>query len=221
MRSKPHGRVLIAIGALALSAAVPLVLPSDAQAITNCTVSSTDLAIDAEEQKLLDLINQYRVTNGRNRLAFQTDVNRAAAWMSRDMATNNRFSHIDSLGRSMGTRLTQCGVSYTSAAENIAAGQTTAQAVFDAWKASSGHNTNMLRTGVTAAGIGRAYNANSTYKTYWTFNVTNTSVSSTSSTTTTTTGSSTTTTTGSTTTTTRSTTSTTRCYTYSGGVYCF
>ncbi|HEX2064228.1 MAG TPA: CAP domain-containing protein, partial [Acidimicrobiales bacterium] len=207
MRSKPHARVAIAIGALALSAAVPLALPSGAQTITNCSVSSTDLAIDAEEQKLLDLINQYRATNGRNRLAFQTDVTRAAAWMSRDMATRNRFSHTDSRGRSMSTRLTQCGVSYTSAAENIAAGQTTAQAVFDAWKASSGHNTNMLRTGVTAAGIGRAYNANSTYKTYWTFNVTNTSVSSSSSTTTTT-GSSTTSTIAATTTTTGSTTTT-------------
>lgn len=218
MRSKPHTRVLIAVGALSVSAVVPLALPSGAQTITNCSVSSTDLAIDAEEQKLLDLVNQYRAANGRNRLAFQTDVTRAAAWMSRDMATKNRFSHTDSLGRSMSTRLTQCGVSYTNAAENIAAGQTTAQAVFDAWKRSTGHNSNMLRTGVSAAGIGRAYNANSTYKWYWTLNVTNTSVSSTTSSSVTTSSS---TTTSSTTTTTSSTTRTTRCYTYSGGMYCF
>ncbi len=219
-RIKPHARFLIAIGTLSLGAAVPFALPSGAQTTSNCSVSSTDLATDAEEQKLLDLINQYRLANGRSRLAFQTDVNRAAAWLSRDMATKNYFSHTDSNGRGMASRLKWCGVSYTSAAENIAAGQTTAQAVFDAWKRSSGHNTNMLRTGVTAAGIGRAYDANSRYKWYWTLDVTNTSASTTSSTTTTTMAP-TTSTTAATTTTTPDSTTTTRCYTYFGRTYCY
>ena len=89
------------------------------------------------------------------------------------MATKNRFSHTDSNGRGLTARLTWCGVAYTTAAENIAAGHTTAQGVFNAWKASTGHNANMLRTGVSFAGIGRAYSATSTYKWYWTFVVTN------------------------------------------------
>ena len=198
---KIHVGFVVAIATLTLGVLAPLALPSDAQT-TGCTVSSTDQAIDTEEQRLLDLINQYRAANGKNQLAFHTDVTRAAAWLSRDMATKNYFSHTDSNGRGMGARLTWCGVSYTNAAENIAAGQTTAQAVFDAWKASSGHNANMLRDGVTKAGIGRTYNSSSRYGWYWTLNVTNTSTTS-SSTTTTTASPTTTTTAPATTTTTR------------------
>src|SRR5215217_4904836 len=52
--------------------------------------------------------------------------------------------------------------------ENIAAGYATASAAFAAWKASAGHNANMLSTYFKEIGIGRAYNANSTYGWYWT-----------------------------------------------------
>jgi uncharacterized protein YkwD len=175
---------LVSLAALAVGAVVPLALPSSAQTTSGCTVSASDQAIDAEEQKLLDLINQYRVANGKNQLVFNTDVTRAAAWLSQDMATKNYFSHTDSNGRGMGPRLTWCGLSYSNAAENIAAGYTDAQGVFDGWKASSGHNANMLRDGVTAAGIGRAYNATSQWKWYWTLDETNTATSASTTTTT-------------------------------------
>jgi uncharacterized protein YkwD len=161
-----------AIYLLGLGAFVAVAPPAGAQ-WAPCFVSSTDQAIDAEEQKLLQLINQYRAANTRNVLTFRASNIRAAAWLSRNMASNNYFSHTDSNGRGMGARLSWCGVAYTAAAENIAAGWSTAQAVFDAWKSSSGHNANMLRTDVTYAGIGRAYSSTSTYKWYWTLDVTN------------------------------------------------
>ena len=113
---------------------------------------------------------------------------RAAAWFSRDMASKNYFAynHVDSNGRSIDQRLSWCGVTYSNWAENIYAGSAEAQRVFDAWKASSGHNANMLRDGVTAAGIGRAYNAASTYGWYWTLDLTNSAAVATTTTTTTT-----------------------------------
>lgn len=169
---KIRAGIAASLAAVSLCTLVLFAAPAQAQTST-CTVSTTDQAIDAEEQRLLYLINQYRTANGRNALAWRSSNIRAAAWHSRDMATKNRFSHIDSNGRGMAARLTWCGVAYTSAAENIAAGYSTAQGVFNAWKASYGHNANMLRTGVSYAGIGRAYNATSTYKWYWTFVVTN------------------------------------------------
>lgn len=169
---KPRIRIAASLAALSVGTLVLFATPAQAGTLT-CTVTTADQAIDTEEQRLLQLINQYRAANGRNALAWRANNVRAAAWHSRDMATSNRFSHTDSNGRSMATRLTWCGVVYTSAAENIAAGHTTAQAVFNAWKASSGHNANMLRTGVSVAGIGRAYSATSTYGWYWTFVVTN------------------------------------------------
>jgi uncharacterized protein YkwD len=154
------------------------------KATAACPVSSQDQAIDAQERALLDLVNQYRVANGLNALAFQTRVTRAASWFSRDMATKNYFppDHVDSNGRAINQRLTWCGSKFTNWAENIYAGSPDAQTVFDAWKASSIHNANMLRTGVTAAGIARAYNAGSTYGWYWTLDLTNTTVATTTTT---------------------------------------
>jgi uncharacterized protein YkwD len=55
----------------------------------------------------------------------------------------------------------------------LTASQTAALGVFNAWKASSGHNANMLRTGVSHAGIGWGLQRQLEYKWYWTFVVTN------------------------------------------------
>lgn len=157
--------------------------PAGAQTAA-CSVSAQDQAIDAEEQALLGLINQYRQANGKNALAMHSDVARAAAWFSRDMATRNYFpyNHVDSNGRSIDQRLNWCAVSFSNWAENIYAGSPAAQAVFDAWRASSTHNTNMLRDGVTSAGIARAYDAGSTYGWYWTLDLTDSAAGSTSTT---------------------------------------
>ncbi|MDQ3977974.1 MAG: CAP domain-containing protein [Actinomycetota bacterium] len=189
-----------------------------AQTTTACPVSSTDQAIDSEEQVLLNLINQYRQQYGKNALAMHPTVTRAAAWFSRDMATKNYFpyNHVDSNGRTIDQRLSWCGASFTNWAENIYAGRPDAQSVFAAWRNSTGHNANMLRDGVTAAGIARAYGASTTYGWYWTLDLTNSSAvtattSTTAAPTTTTTAppSTTTTTAPATTTTTRPTTTTT------------
>lgn len=147
--------------------------PARAQT-AGCSVSAQDQAVDAEEQALLGLINQYRQANGKSALVMHSDVTRAAAWFSHDMATRNYFpyNHNDSDGRSIDQRLTWCGVSFSNWAENIYAGSPAAQAVFDAWRASSTHSTNMLRDGVTSAGIARAYEAGSTYAWYWTLDLT-------------------------------------------------
>ncbi len=174
MRSNLRPRLAVAVSALVLGAVLPFATAAHAEAASTCSVSRSDQAIDGEEEKLLQLINQYRSANRRNALVFRSTNTRAAAWLSRDMATNNYFSHTDSNGRGMASRLAWCGVTYTSAAENIAAGYSTAEAVFGAWKASSGHNTNMLRTGVSAAGIARVPGGSSSkYKWYWTLVVTN------------------------------------------------
>jgi uncharacterized protein YkwD len=52
--------------------------------------------------------------------------------------------------------------------ENIAAGFSTAQDVFNAWKNSPGHNANMLDPSFKAIGIGLATVSGSSYTYYWT-----------------------------------------------------
>jgi hypothetical protein len=61
------------------------------------------------------------------------------------------------------------GYTYTTwKGENLAAGTSSAQKAFDLWKASTGHNGNMLNTYYRAIGIARRYTAGSPYGWYWT-----------------------------------------------------
>lgn len=148
--------------ALALSLLTLAVMPP-------AIASAADPVLDAEEKALCKKVNQYRAQNGRPALRVSVSLTNAARWMSNDMATENYFSHTDSLGRTFSTRLGALGYRYiTPKAENIAAGSATGAGTFEQWKASSGHATNMLASSYKVIGIGRAYNAASTYKWYWT-----------------------------------------------------
>jgi uncharacterized protein YkwD len=128
-------------------------------------------ALDAQEQAFLTLINNYRAANGLGALSTNAQLEAAADWMSNDMAAKNYFSHTDSLGRDPFQRMAAFGYDYnTWKGENLAAGSETAQAAFDLWKNSPGHDANMLNANFTVIGIARAYGANSSYGWYWTTN---------------------------------------------------
>ncbi len=137
----------------------------DASAAGDCTV---DAAMDSEEQAFLVLINNYRAQNGLGPLSASYMVTKAAAWKSKDLATNNYFAH-DDLTRTWSARIRDCGYGFnTWLGENIAAGYTTAASVFAGWQGSPGHNANMLGTNYATIGIGRYYLQGSAYGWYWT-----------------------------------------------------
>lgn len=119
------------------------------------------------EVQLLALINNLRAANGVAPLAFDPALNKAAAWMSQDMATNDNFSHTDSLGRSPFTRFAVLGA-HNGLGENLAAGYPDAQTTFNQFNSDQAHRDNMLRDRFNVIGISRVYNPNSRYKYYWT-----------------------------------------------------
>lgn len=126
-------------------------------------------AVDPVELAFLSLINQYRDSKGLGALEINSKLQAAAEWMSQDMADKNYFSHTDSLGREFWKRLLDFGYpENTFMGENIAAGYATAQAVFDGWKNSPGHNANMLGANYKVIGIGAYFRSGSTYGWYWT-----------------------------------------------------
>ena len=85
------------------------------------------------------------------------------------MATFDYFSHTLRGGVTSSENMTDHGYTYdTARGENIAAGHADAQATFEQWVNSPPHRANMLSPDFTAVGIGRAYNAGSTYDWYWT-----------------------------------------------------
>jgi len=151
------------VAGLSWGAAIPR-----AVALSNCTVTGTDLAIDSEEADFLLRINSYRTENGKAMLSLSTNLNRAAAWMAQDMGQRNYFSHTDSASRDPSARARACDYP-GNAGENIAAGtvRDSGLEAFAAWQASSGHNANMLNSNYKYIGIGRAYVPGSTYGWYW------------------------------------------------------
>ncbi len=128
-------------------------------------------SLDAEEQTMLRLINEYRAQGGLSQLKVSVALTNAAEWMSGDMASKNYFNHVDSQGRNPFTRMSAFGYNYsTSRGENLAAGYADAVRTFNQWKSSSSHNAAMLNGSYNVIGIARVYGANSTYKWYWTTN---------------------------------------------------
>lgn len=137
----------------------------------------TPLEITAVEQDLINKINNVRKVARKcggtsyavaPALTHNAVISTAALGHSKDMATKNFFSHTGSNGSTVGTRVTAAGFKWSYVNENIAAGYTTTTAVVNGWLASSGHCANMMNPKATRIGVGYAYNANATYKHYWT-----------------------------------------------------
>jgi len=126
-------------------------------------------AVDTQEARFLTLTDSHRATLGLPALKLSPKLTGASEWMSADMAVKDYFSHTDSLARDSFKRMSDFGYSYNTAkAENIAAGYTTADEVFDGWLNSAVHRANMESRNYLAIGIGRAYHADPTYGWYWT-----------------------------------------------------
>ncbi|PIC77516.1 hypothetical protein CSV74_05350 [Sporosarcina sp. P19] len=117
--------------------------------------------VSATEQAVLDLTNAERAKAGLKPLQIDAALQKSAKQKSADMAANNYFSHTSPTYGSPFDQMKQNGVTYRSAAENIAKGQRSAQDVVTAWMNSAGHRQNILTPGFTHIGIG--YDANGHY----------------------------------------------------------
>jgi len=148
--------------------AVPLLLLMVVTTSTGLLSPKKAEALDSEEQTFLTTINDYRAQNGLGPLSENSTLDSDARWMANDMATNNYFSHQDSLGRDPFARMDAMGYGYnTWRGENLVAGTETAAYSFQMWHDSPDHNANMLGSHYTVIGIARAYSATSTFGWYW------------------------------------------------------
>lgn len=115
-------------------------------------------------QQVLDLVNEERAKVGAAPLKMNTKAVNAADIRAKEIV--NSFSHTRPNGSSFTTALTESGVTFRTAGENIAWGQKTPQEVMNAWMNSQGHKANILNTAFTEIGIG-VYQAPSGTM-YWT-----------------------------------------------------
>lgn len=123
---------------------------------------------DASEaaQAVLRLVNQERAKAGLSALSLDKRLNRAAQKKSEDMRNKNYFDHQSPTYGSPFDLMRSEGINYTTAGENIAAGQQSAEAVMESWMNSSGHRANILNAKYKYLGVGLALGGR--YGTYWT-----------------------------------------------------
>ena len=130
-------------------------------ATTQPTQSSS--SVSAYEKKVVELTNAERAKQGLAPLTLNTELSKVARTKSEDMKNKNYFDHNSPTYGSPFDMMKSFGISYTSAGENIAMGQTTPEQVVQAWMDSPGHRANIMNSSFTQIGVGYVASGN-----YWT-----------------------------------------------------
>ena len=104
-------------------------------------------------------------------LAWNDALTAAATRHSKDMATQNYFSHTSRDGRTLRERIDAGGYAWRTIGENIAAGQRSIDVVVDGWMASDGHCANLMNPAFGDVGLACVASATSSYRTYWTLDL--------------------------------------------------
>lgn len=115
--------------------------------------------------KVIELVNAARAKEGLSPLTKDTTLTNLSNIRSKETAT--QFSHQRPDGTSWSTVLKQNNVSYTSAAENIAAGQNTPEAVAKEWMDSPSHRANIMNSDYNKIGVSCYVDQNAPYRYYW------------------------------------------------------
>jgi uncharacterized YkwD family protein/spore coat assembly protein SafA len=124
------------------------------------TIPQKDTAQSSYTKEVIRLVNEIRAQNGLGTLKEDWQLSRVAQYKSQDMKDNGYFSHTSPTYGSPFDMMKSFGISYRSAAENIAKGQSTPQQVVNAWMNSQGHRANILNKNYTHIGVGYVKSGN-------------------------------------------------------------
>lgn len=113
------------------------------------------------EDEVLRLVNIERERNNLAPLTMNEEIRKIARIKSTDMSNNNYLAHVSPTFGTPFEMLKSFGITYKSAAENIAKGQPNPQEVVAAWMNSAGHKKNILTPSFKNIGVG--YNSNGNY----------------------------------------------------------
>jgi uncharacterized protein YkwD len=116
--------------------------------------------------------NAYRSQFNCPPLRENAQLEQAALAHSQDMALHGYFDHNSPSGQTPWDRIHAAGYQFSMAAENIAAGYATPEAVIDAFfnetPPNDGHRRNLLNCALRDVGFAYYYQKGSPYGSYWT-----------------------------------------------------
>lgn len=114
----------------------------------------TSTNASASVQKVLELVNKERTNAGLKPLSLNSELSKMALAKAQDMSDNNYFDHQSPTYGSPFDMMKAFGISYNTAGENIAKGQSSPEEVMNQWMNSPGHRANILNSSFTEIGIG-------------------------------------------------------------------
>lgn len=124
----------------------------------------TDSEAQTYAQQVVALVNAERAKAGLGTLTLDTEIEAAA--LIRAKETEVSFSHTRPDGRQFSSALTDMGITFRGAGENIAWGQKSPEEVMNGWMNSEGHRANILNPKFTKIGVG--YYQNPAGRNFWT-----------------------------------------------------
>ena len=145
------GTIALAM-ALANCAGNDLVATVPADKVTTSTSDATRAAA---------IISEYRKSRGLGPVVADTQLNGAALHQARAVAQAGRLSHGAFASRMVDFKVP--GI----ASENLSAGSSDVSGAIARWKASPGHNDNLLMPEARRIGLARADSPGHGYKHYW------------------------------------------------------
>lgn len=115
--------------------------------------ADNNLAEYAEQVALL--VNQERTAHGLQPVEVSPVLSEAANTRAGELKES--FSHTRPNGTSCFTAISELGITYRAAAENIAYGQRSPESVMNSWMNSAGHRANILNENMEYIGVGVVY----------------------------------------------------------------
>lgn len=106
-------------------------------------------------KQVYDLVNENRRNNGVEELEWDDILASCAEERAHELKES--VSHTRPDDTKWSTILEETGVSYSTAGENVASGQTSAKAVMKSWMGSTGHRKNILSSSFGRMGVGCVY----------------------------------------------------------------
>lgn len=103
--------------------------------------------------EVVNLVNAERAKSGLSPLASDSALANVALAKAKDMYNNGYFSHTSPTYGSPFDMMTQFGIQYSYAGENIAKGQRTSAEVMQAWMNSQGHRDNIMNANYAKIGV--------------------------------------------------------------------
>ncbi len=165
--------VLLCSGLFGVLSGCPLIGPLPSEGERAAPQEGEDAPSEGEvpgeiltlELRAFDLVNDEREAQGLAPLQMDETQRRVARAHSQDMVARDFFAHDNPDGQTPFDRMRAAGVTYTSAAENIAWNDfpNPADVAVDGWMDSPGHHANIMTSGFGRTGMGVARNTAGAY----------------------------------------------------------